>query len=77
MPEVRTPVRDRGKFPGGIISYPLDLIYEEVAFIAYHFHWSFEEIIHMEHGERKKWCEEISSINRQRSGEKQKSILEM
>lgn len=72
MPEVRAPVRDGGRGAGGIISYPLDRIYEEVAFIAYHFHWSHEEIMHMEHGERKKWCEEISRINQRRSGEKTK-----
>jgi hypothetical protein len=31
----------------------------------------------MEHGERQKWVEEISKINRQLSGEREKSILEM
>jgi hypothetical protein len=43
--------------------YPLDRIYEEVAFIAYHFHWSHEEIINMDHTERRRWCKEISKIN--------------
>jgi transcriptional antiterminator len=52
-------------------------LYEEVAFIAYHFHWHFEEIINMEHKERYRWCEEISRINKRLSGEKQKSILEV
>jgi hypothetical protein len=52
-------------------------LYEEVAFIAYHFHWPFEEIINMEHKERNRWCEEISRINKRLSGEKQKSILEV
>jgi hypothetical protein len=47
-----------------ITGYPLDKIYEEVAFIAYHFHWSHEDIMNMEHGERRRWCEEISNINR-------------
>ncbi len=60
-----------------MISYPLEKIYEEVAFIAYHFHWSFEEIMDMEHRDRQRWVEEISSINRQLSGEKQRSILEV
>ncbi|MHC1757829.1 MAG: DUF6760 family protein [Methanosarcina sp.] len=57
--------------------YPLATLYEEVAFIAYHFHWSFEEITNMEHRDRHKWCEEISKINRRLSGEKQRSILEV
>jgi hypothetical protein len=47
-----------------MIGYPLDRIYEEVAFIAYHFKWSHEEIMEMEHGDRRRWCEEISKINR-------------
>lgn len=72
---MRAPVRG-GAF-GGIIGYPLDRLYEEVAFIAYHFHWSHEEIMNMEHRERQRWVEEISKINRQLSGEKQKSVLEM
>ncbi len=59
-----------------MISYPLDKLYEEVAFIAYHFHWSFEEIMNMEHRERQKWVEEISRINQRLSGEQQKNILE-
>jgi hypothetical protein len=38
-------------------------IYEEIAFIAYHFHWSYDEILAMEHSDRKRWCEQISNIN--------------
>ncbi|AGB49816.1 hypothetical protein Metho_1622 [Methanomethylovorans hollandica DSM 15978] len=57
--------------------YPPERIYEEVAFIAYHFHWSLEEIINMEHQDRHRWCEEISRINQRMSEEKQRSILEV
>jgi len=49
------------------VSYPEARLYEEVAFIAYHFHWSCQEILQMEHRERRRWCEEISKINRRRS----------
>lgn len=44
-------------------TYPEDRLYEEVAFIAYHFGWSREEIMALPHEERKRWCEEISAIN--------------
>jgi hypothetical protein len=44
--------------------YPFDKLYEEVAFVAFHFHWSHKEIMSMEHKERQKWCNEISKINR-------------
>lgn len=46
------------------MGYPFDKIYEEVAFIAYHFHWSHEDVMNMEHRERRRWCEEISRINK-------------
>jgi hypothetical protein len=44
--------------------YPADKIYEEASFIAYYFHWPHDEIMSMEHRERRRWCEEISRINR-------------
>lgn len=46
------------------MTYPLAQIYEEVAFIAYYFHWSHKEVMAMEHKERRKYCEQISSINK-------------
>ncbi|WP_341805016.1 DUF6760 family protein [Paenibacillus turpanensis] len=39
-------------------------MYEEAGFIAYYFHWPHEEIMSMEHRERRRWCEEISRINK-------------
>ena len=44
--------------------YPSEAIYEEVAYIAYHFHWSLDDVLNLEHGERHKWIEEISKINK-------------
>jgi hypothetical protein len=52
-----------------LIGYPLEKLYEEMAFIAYHFHWSQDELMNAEHGERRRWCEEISRINRKLSDE--------
>ena len=59
---------------GSIKGYPIHRIEEEVAFIAYHFHWSHDEILRMEHRDRQKWCEEISRINR-RMNEEPNQIL--
>jgi hypothetical protein len=50
--------------PGGIVGYPLDRIYEEVAYLAYHLGWSPETVLEMEHGDRRKWVEEVARINR-------------
>lgn len=43
--------------------YPAEQLQEEIAFIAYHFHWPREEVLHLEHRERWAWAEEISGIN--------------
>ena len=48
---------------GGVVTYPLDRLYEEMAYIAYHFHWSWTEIAHMDHPERQRWVDEIKAIN--------------
>jgi len=53
-----------------MIIYPKEKIYEELAFIAYHFHWSYDTIMNLEHQERIKWCEEISKINQKISDTK-------
>ena len=50
---------------GGILSYPLERLYQEVAYIAYHFHWSLNDILLLEHKERQIWVREISEINNQ------------
>jgi hypothetical protein len=66
---MRTSFCNGVEWRGGVVSYPLKAIHEEVAFIAYHFHWSFEEIMNMEHPERRRWVQEISAINGQMNGE--------
>ena len=45
------------------MGYPLEPLYEEVAFIAYHFHWSHDEVLSLEHKERRQWVQQISGIN--------------
>ena len=49
---------------GGILGYPLEQLHEEVAFLAYHFHWPHQEIMAMEHAERRGWVSEVSELNR-------------
>ena len=46
------------------MAYPVADLYGEMAFIAAHFHWSSETLMTMAHGERRRWCSEISRINR-------------
>jgi len=45
------------------MGYPSDRLHEEVACIAYHFHWPHDQIMGLEHGERRRWVAEIARIN--------------
>jgi len=43
--------------------YPSERLFEEVAYIAYHFHWPADQILAMEHRDRQRWVSEIAKIN--------------
>ena len=58
-----SPLYDGDTRRGGVEVSSLDRLYEEMAFIAYHFHWSNDEIMQMDHRERRKWVSEITAIN--------------
>jgi len=64
MPGLPTGDGDRLGRLGGGIGYPLDRLHEEGAYIAYHFHWSPDVILDMEHRDRERWVGEIAKINR-------------
>lgn len=51
-----------------MMAYPVKSLYEEMAFIAHHLHWSHSDLMQLDHGERRRWCREISAINRRLSG---------
>jgi len=46
------------------VTYAIDRLYEEVAYVAYHFHWPLNEILELEHPTRQRFIEEISQINK-------------
>ena len=60
---MRRQIRKGVRTPGGIVSYPLENIFKEVAFVAYHFHWDREAVLALSHKERHAWVKEISAIN--------------
>jgi uncharacterized protein DUF6760 len=45
------------------VTYAAARLREEIAYVAYHFHWPREEILDMEHHERQHWIREIARIN--------------
>ncbi|HLP88495.1 MAG TPA: DUF6760 family protein [Nostocaceae cyanobacterium] len=48
-----------------MIGYPSDALNEEVACIAYYFHWRLEDILSLEHSDRRRWVEEIVKIRQE------------
>lgn len=52
--------------------YPSQRLHEEVAYLAYHFHWPLDAIMRLEHAERQRWVRELASIN-QRLNEQNKT----
>jgi hypothetical protein len=47
------------------VAYPFERVREEVAYIAYHFHWPLREILDLPHTERIAWVGQVSRINSQ------------
>jgi hypothetical protein len=47
------------------VTYAADDLYREVAYVAYHFHWSFDAIVEMSHQQRRRFVTEIGRINTQ------------
>jgi hypothetical protein len=63
MSSVQCSIFRRTRTSGGVISYPSKQLYEEVAFIAYHFHWQRDDILDLDHANRQLWVAEINKIN--------------
>jgi len=50
------------------VTYAASRLYEEVAYVAYHFHWSLDQILDLEHPVRRRFLEDIGRINRSLAG---------
>jgi hypothetical protein len=61
---MRLPLRGGGAPVGGGIGHPPEQLYQEVAYLAYYLHWPHSEIMALDHPERRRWVEEVASINR-------------
>lgn len=76
MSTLRRSSRDTVAFFGGrITAYPIDKLYEEMAFLGYYLHWSRRELLELPHMERIRWCKEVSEINQRLNGEERKKNI--
>lgn len=49
------------------MTYGADTLHAEVAYVAFHFHWSQAEILDLEHPERRRYVAEIAALNERAS----------
>ncbi|WP_432947684.1 DUF6760 family protein [Kribbella sp. CA-253562] len=45
------------------MTYAASRLHEEVAYVAYHFHWPLDDILDLEHPLRQRYVSEIARIN--------------
>ncbi|WP_323447403.1 DUF6760 family protein [Streptomyces yaizuensis] len=48
---------------------PPDRVYEEIAYISYHFHWRLADVLDLEHAQRARFVREIARLNERINGE--------
>ncbi len=46
-----------------MMRYPSDRLHEEVAYLAYHVSWTYQEVMQLDHRERRRWVAEVARIN--------------
>lgn len=56
--------------------YPEEELYRETSFLSYYFHWDFHTVMTLDHKTRRRYCSQISAINKEISGEP-KNIFEV
>ncbi len=54
--------------------YPQEQLYEEMTFLSYYLHWSHDEVMNLDHLERRKWCAQVSGVNQKLSGNDKRKI---
>jgi hypothetical protein len=62
MPALWTCIRCRGVSAGGIVGYPLERVYQEVAYLGSRVHWTHEELLNLDHAERQRWLREVLKL---------------
>jgi hypothetical protein len=49
-----------------VIGYPSAQLLEEVAYLAINVHWTYDQILGLDHRERRAWVEELVRLNESR-----------
>ena len=54
--------------------YPQERMYQEMTFLSYYLHWSRDEVMRLNHLERRRWCREVSAVNKKLSNTEQNTF---
>ncbi|MFF3502315.1 MULTISPECIES: DUF6760 family protein [unclassified Streptomyces] len=44
------------------MTYATDRMHEEIAYVAYHFHWALDDILDLEHHDRRRYADQITTL---------------
>jgi hypothetical protein len=44
------------------VTYGADLLHEEVSYLAYHLHWSFDDLLDLEHDDRRRYVKLVQRL---------------
>lgn len=44
------------------MGYPLERVYQEVAYLGSRVHWTHEELLNLDHAERQRWLREVMKL---------------
>lgn len=56
--------------------YPKEQLYQEMTFLSYYLHWSRNDVMGLNHLERRQWCQEVSAVNKKLSGPEKNNTFE-
>jgi hypothetical protein len=43
--------------------YPIEAVWQEIAYLAYHLHWDFDQLLDMEHADRVRMVKAVAALN--------------
>jgi hypothetical protein len=52
------------------VTYAVDRIEEETAYLAYHFHWDMDAILDLEHADRRGYVRRVAELVERAEGER-------
>ena len=79
MPPLRSGDRGASGFfiNPGLTLYPKEQLWQEMTFLSYYLHWPREDVMSLDHLERRRWCREVSDVNRKLNGPDKQNKIEL